>query len=641
MSNYRRLHLDFETRSTIDLRKTGVYRYAEDPTTKVIMACWAIDDEPVQTWLHTDGQPTELLSLLQAEDVIVVAHNAGFERIMMRDCLKWPVPPMERWDCTAARAARQALPRSLDGASQALGLKIAKDVDGQRLMLRMCRPRSVNEDTGEVIWWEDKPRMDRLAQYCATDVEVERELDKLLRPLTDKEREIWRLTETMNDRGVLVDVDWAKQAVTLNGELLGALNEELSTLTNGRVGAVSNVLAMKEWLYEQGVKLLEVSDDSLNKKAVENLLKTDLPDDVRRVLELREEGGKSSVAKYKAMIERASFDNRVRGNLMYHGASTGRWAGAGVQLQNLPRDVVKDWELTRQSNGKTPLDLVKMIRGTIIAPKGHRFIWADYAAVEARGVAWLAGQMDLVELFASGGKVYEQMAGMIFETDPAQIGKDSVERFLGKTVVLGCGYSMGANKFRQTVHAMGQAISEELAYRAVDTYRKGFAKIPQLWRMLNEAAIEAVRNRTETSYRAIRFYSDGKWLMMMLPSGRKIFYAMPRVVLHAGPFGQSEAIEYMAVNSLTKKWGPERTFGGKLTENAVQGICRDLIADAMLSLEEAGYTTVASVHDEIICELPDGFGDKDEMLEIMCRVPTWAKGFPIAADAKEGTRYGK
>jgi DNA polymerase len=643
-----RLHIDFETRSTVDLRKSGVYRYAEHESTDVILACWAVDDYAVETWFHTEPNNKYLMELLADPKVTVVAHNAGFERAMLQYILGprygWPVPVLERWDDTAARAARQALPRSLDGAADALDLTFQKDADGKRLMMRMCRPRSVNDD-GSVVWWDDEARLTRLAQYCATDVEVERALDKTLRQFTASERDIWLLTERINDRGVCIDTHFVDQALVLAAKAQAQLDAELRTLTEGKVSGSTNVAQIKAWLLEQGFAVFEGLDESLNKKAVDNLLSKDLPDNVRRVLEIRKEGGKSSVAKYQAMTDRVSADGRVRGNLMYHGASTGRWSGAGVQLQNLPRDTVKDWEKSRTDlhRHKSPLAVLsKMIRGTIKAADGHTLMWADYSAVEARGVAWLAGQDDLVALFAGGGKVYEAMAAMIFDMHAKDVGKDSLERFLGKTTVLGCGYSMGAQKFRQSCAAMGTDISEELAQKAVQTYRTNFPKIPKLWRGLEDAAVAAVQHTgKETNYRMVRFYADKHWLIIRLPSGRNLFYRQPRIVLHAGPFGEKATIEYMAVNSLTKKWQGERTFGGKLTENIVQGLCRDMIAGAMGALENAGYLVIASVHDEVICEVPDGHGSIDDMIKLMCAVPEWAAGFPLAAEGKTGKRYAK
>ena len=645
-----RCHIDVETRSTVDLRRSGVYRYAEDSTTAVIVVCWAVDQEPVQTWLPLKApMPADLRAALLDNQCILVAHNAGFERTLFNKKIALtygvPVVPLYRWDCTAARAARMALPRSLDGAAQALGLDVQKDADGHRLMMRMCRPRSEDED-GVITWWDDDARMQRLAQYCATDVEVERLLDKQLRQLGD-DRPVWSHTELINDRGVRIHTAFAQKAVEVADMAQAALNKALEKLTDGAVKTASNVGGIKAWLSEQGINVFEGSDESLNKEAIQHLLnKEHLPENIKAVLRIRAQGGKSSVAKYTAMLDRVSFDGRVRGNLMYHGASTGRWSGSGVQLQNLPRATVKDWDAAEATllpvGPETAGILSQMVRGTIVAEPGTRLIWADYAAIEARGVAWLAGQDDLVDLFARGGKVYEAMAASIYGVDPSEIGKDSVERFLGKTVILGCGYSMGAVRFRQACAAMGVHISEELAERAVRTYRTLYPQIPLLWRRLEDAAIAAVRRPcNDTTYGKVMFRSEGDWLMVRLPSGRKLFYREPRVVEQAGPFGVKPALAYMAVSSFTRKWQQERTFGGKLTENIVQGICRDLIAGAMLALEPRGYPVIASVHDEVICEVPNAWGSQEEMVEIMCQVPDWAKGFPVAAEAKEGIRYGK
>jgi len=646
-----RCHIDVETRSAVDLRRSGVYRYAEDSTTEIIVLCWAVDDAPIQTWFPLKAPlPAALRAAFCDPSCIVVAHNSGFERTLYNaklvDKFQLPIIPLDRWDCTAARAARMALPRSLDGAAQALGLDVQKDAEGHRLMMRMCRPRSEDVELGTCTWWEDAPRMQRLAQYCATDVEVERLLDKQLRHLGE-DKPVWAHTELINDRGVRIHTAFAQKAVEVAGIAQAALNEALEKLTDGAVKTASNVGGIKTWLSQQGINVFEGSDESLNKEAIQHLLnKENLPENIKAVLRIRAQGGKSSVAKYTAMLDRVSADGRVRGNLMYHGASTGRWSGSGVQLQNLPRATVKDWDAAEATllpvGPETSGILSQMVRGTIVAEPGSRLIWADYAAIEARGVAWLAGQDDLVDLFARGGKVYEAMAASIYGVDPSEIGKDSVERFLGKTVILGCGYSMGAVRFRQACAAMGVHISEELAERAVRTYRTLYPQIPLLWRRLEDAAIAAVRRPcNDTTYGKVMFRCEKDWLMVRLPSGRKLFYREPRVVEQAGPFGVKPALAYMAVSSFTRKWQQERTFGGKLTENIVQGICRDLIAGAMLALEPRGYPVIASVHDEVICEVPNAWGSQEEMVEIMCQVPDWAKGFPVAAEAKEGLRYGK
>ncbi|CAB4124708.1 DNA-directed DNA polymerase, family A, palm domain containing protein [uncultured Caudovirales phage] len=641
-----RLHIDFETRSTIDLRKTGVYVYADHPTTDVILACWAVDDHAVESWYHRDPNPSSLMQLLADPSVTVVAHNAGFERAMLQSVLGprygWPVVPLDRWDCTAARAARQALPRDLGGAAIALGLSVEKDTKGKALMRQMCRPRSLAED-GTVTWWEDAPRMQRLTEYCITDVEVERQLDKVLRHLTPKERNIWRLTECMNDRGVLVDIAFANLAIEFSKVAQRVLDEKMARITGGVVRSCTNVPAMKGWLSQRGYYIPEDMGEGLNRKTVENILAAETaPEDVREALLLRQQGGKSSVKKYQAMRDRASSDGRVRGNLLYSGASTGRWSGAGVQIQNLPRETPKDWDATRANLRKSnePLsDLSKMLRGSIIAAPGHRLMWADFASIEARGVAWLAKQEDLTARFAEGADVYCDMASEIYGREVTKA--DAAARQIGKATVLGCGYSMGPLRFRQACAAMGQDITEELAKRAVVAYRTKYPCIPELWRALNAASLGAVRHKYKTTYAPISFEWKEGWLELCLPSLRKLFYREPQIGSDNTDFGTRDVLQYMAQNQITRKWTLEKTFGGKLVENVVQAICRDLIADAMLNLEAAGYPVIASVHDEVICEVPNGQGSIEEMIEIMCRVPEWAAGFPIAAEGKEATRYGK
>lgn len=641
-----KLHLDFETRSTVALTTSGVYRYAEDQSTDVILACYAIDEQPIQTWFAPHPIPKDLHAMLQNPDCVVVAHNAGFERQMLRFVLGprygWPVPPIERWDDTAARAARQSLPRSLGDAAAALGLQTQKDTEGKALMMRMCRPRRIID--GVPVWWDEPERMQRLAQYCATDVQVERELDKILFPLSPKEKRIWQLTELINDRGIAVDHEFASWAIDQAVEEQTRLNKELCELTDNAVGASTNVGAIKDWMHDRGHIVLEGEDDSLNKKAIQNLLnKRKLDEKVRRVLEIRRDGGKSSIAKYKAIRDRVSKDGRVRGNLVFCGASTGRFAGTGVQIQNLPRDTVKDWEGTRKKLPEDPQKLVtlsKMIRGTLRAAEGHRLLWADYSSIEACGLAWLAKEENLLKQFKENGKIYEEMAAKIFNVSVEEIGKDSFERWVGKTAVLGCGYGMGAKKFRLTCAAMGQDISEELSNQAVQTYRKECANISEFWGTIHAMAIRAVQNGV-ARYRNLRMNADKNWLVITLPSGRGLYYRNPNVVNVTGSYKDMDTVEYMSVHPITKQWVKEQTYGGKLTENIVQAVCRDILVGAMLELEDKNYNVVASVHDEIVCEVPNGFGSMDEMVRIMCAIPKWGQGFPINAEPKEGKRYGK
>lgn len=643
-----KLHLDLETRSLADLRKVGVYAYAAHPSTEVLMCCWAIDDGPVLTWFQGTAVPEKLTAALADPSVQVCAHNAAFERLMIAyvlPAIHWPLPDLRRWDCTAARAARQALPRSLDGAGEALGLPVKKDKEGHMLMMRMCKPRDLKED-GSPIWWEDEARMQRLAAYCARDVEVERELDRRLKPLSPFLHDLWCLTEIINDRGVQVDTNFAADAIARSNEARRSLDAEIFDLTGGAVKTASNVPALRAWLTDKAIVIPDTDDESLAKKKIqEHLAKPRLPADVRRVLQIRLEAGKTSVAKYQAMINRASKDGRVRGNFVFHGASTGRYAGSGIQPQNLPRKTVKNWyEAAANLDGLTLDDLSMMIRGTITADKCHTLVWADFAAIEARGIAWLAGADGLVQQFAEGAKVYENMAAIVYGVEPSSIGSESMERQLGKQVILGAGYGMGAAKFKVTCDGYGMAVDEALAEKAIQAYRHAYAAIPQFWYALENAAKSAVqRPGRPFSVGKVSFQYAESWLMCRLPSGRVLHYADPKIAEIDSKFGRKEVLQYNAVNPLTKKWGPEITWGGKLAENVTQATCADLIMGAMLHLEDAGYPVVLTVHDEVVCEVADPNLPKaiQDIPEIMCTPPKWAEGFPIKAEVKSGKRYGK
>lgn len=661
-----RLYLDFETRSTCDI-KAGVYRYFEDPSTQILLAAWAIDDGPVQ-WSPLPGMPGALLGTgyiddlfgaLTAPDVTIVAHNAAFERIALRS-LGVDIP-LTRWDCTAARAARQALPRSLEGALQALDRPVQKDTEGRALMMRMCKPRKPRkgEDPNGTYWFEDPDRIERLGAYCATDVVGTRDLDEILAPLPEWEREVWRLTERMNDRGVPVDVTFANRARWITHDVVHQLDQKVKRLTDGAVPKTSNTAALRRWLWERyGVEVLEGEDDSVDKAALTKLVSDEtVPELAREVIACRLEAAKSSVAKYQSIIDRVNADGRVRGNLVYHGASTGRWAGSGVQMQNFPRAVVKDFyavfDAAALADGAefmrrfpAPMEtLSHSLRPTICTKPYRTLWWIDYASVEARGVAWLAGASKLTELFRTGGKIYEEMASVIYGVPVSEIGKDSRERFVGKQIVLGGGYGLGAAKFVTMCEGFGVDVGMDLAERAVRAYREDNPEIPALWKGLERACIQAIDNPgTAFAYRQIAFRVDGRWLKMRLPDGTVLYYRNPRLKYEDGPYGERARIVYDAVNPKTRQWGPESTWGGKLTENAVQSICRQIIAKGLLRLERRGVAPILTVHDEGVFET-DLEGETtltfDEAVEIFCQLDAWARDFPLAAEGKDGVRYGK
>lgn len=666
-----RVNIDVETRSTVDLRRTSAKVYARHPDTDIILVRYApeVEGADVREWrCYCEKIPGDLFVFLADPMTTLVAHNAGFEHAILTAphlVEKYGLPKIrqDRWDDTAARAARQALPRSLDGAAQALGLPVQKDMDGQRVMMQLCKPRS----TDPLTWWtpEEHPeKYDRLSEYCATDVQVGTALSNSTKPLSALERDIWLLTEEINERGLLVDWEFAEIATSVAKTYKRYLDAQMAVVTGGAVAGAAKVIDLKNWCAQRGYAVYDEIDDEkiiLDKGAVAKLLeRDDLDDDVRAALTIRRTAAKNSVAKYEAIVNRVDkTDGRVRDTLIYHGASTGRWAGAGIQPQNFPRRTVKDWDGARrdivlvhknkltfeafeESHGADVMDVLsRMLRGTIIAPSGHELVFPDFSAIEARGVAWLAGATGLTELFASGGKVYEEFASQIYGVPAARIGKDSTERFLAKTAVLGCGYGMGPKKFVATCELQGKLVELPDAVTTVQAYRMTYPEIPSLWNGIEAAAIGAVqRPGHEYRYRAVSFMAKNHWLMMRLPSGRLLYYSEPRVIQVASPWGPRPALEYSTVNSVTRKWGREKTWGGRLTENAVQAICRDLIAGAMLRLRDAGYRLVGSVHDEVILEAPQP-ADLEAIRQIMTEVPQWATGFPIAAEVGHGKRYSK
>jgi DNA polymerase len=671
------LFLDLETRSTVDLRKTGAYIYASDPSTSVTVARLAIGMEEPWEWRPGRDLLPKYRAHLEDPTREVVAHNAQFERLLIEGVLHprhgWPLVAIDRWICTMARARAQALPASLDGAGMALGLPMKKDGDGYRLMLQMCKPRRMAD--GSLAWWEDEVRMTRLSDYCSVDVKVERQVYRSTAALPQPELDVWDLTESMNDRGVRFDLSFVAAASIVAEETVALLNHDMNLLTIGAVKTASNIGALKMWLMKRGVDLAPPPDLAREGELLEDLEEVEpeeevIPDLRRRdvlrliadprvglleksVLRTRLEAGKISVKKLAAISDRADADGRVRGLLSYHGASTGRYISQGLQVQNFPRDVVADWEGYREllDHGAAmvdaiagpPLDVVsKMLRGAIIPAEGHEIAAGDFASVEAVGTAWLAGQDDLVEAFRQERKIYAEIGARVYGIDPATVTKDSRARFVGKTLVLGCGYQMGWHKFRETCIAQASVLlAPEEAERAVNVYRGTYKQIPRLWEDMNQAAIDAVRHPGQATAVAggrIRFRQDRKWLRMRLPSGRYIWYSQP--LIETGRFG-NDCVSYMSVNSLTKRWERCQTYGGRLTENAVQGLCRDLLVHAALRLEQEGYRPLTLIHDEVVCEPPVGFGSVDRMCAIMSELPAWAEGFPLRAEGSRGPRYMK
>lgn len=650
--------IDLESRSTVDLRKSGVYAYAEHETTDVWTACWALDDGPVETWFPGQPMPAALAAHIAGGGKIR-AWNSQFERTLWREILTprygWPEPGIEQFWCTAAQAAAMSLPRALDNAADALGLPIRKDREGQTLMMRMARPRKIEPD-GTITWWDDPARIQRLAEYCARDVEVERMIAGRLRQLPPDERAVFLLDQTINDRGVLLDLPLIEKAQALAVTAVTALNERLRQATGGKVNSATKAAALTTWLREQGVEA-----DGVSKQSVNEMLAGELVAVARDALEIRKEAAKASTAKLKAMQASACQDSRVRGLLLYHGAGTGRWAGKLVQPQNFPRGK-KGAELAIPLILGGDLDVLEILfgpaldvissnlRGCLVAAPGHQLIAADYSNIEGRVNAWLAGEHWKVRAFAdfdagTGPDLYKLAYGKSFRVPIDAVSGD--QRQVGKVMELALGFQGGVGAFQSMAGLYGLSISDEEADALKTAWRDAHPATQSFWRNLEAAATRAVEWPGQVfqvvgAAGQIRFVVKHGFLWMVLPSGRALAYPQPKIEPTMKPWGDvTPSVTFWGVNSMTKRWEKQVGYGGLWCENAVQATARDVMAAAMLRLEAQGYRVVLTVHDEIVNETPIGRGSVGEVEQIMCVLPSWATGLPIAASGWAGQRYRK
>lgn len=631
--------IDFETRSAVDLRKTGVYKYAADPSTDIwCMAYKAPWSDDVLVWQPGDERDIYLEDWIMAGGLLS-AWNSQFERTIWNEIMvsryQWPATRIKQWRCTMAQASAMGLPRALGQAAAVLGVEEQKDKTGAALMLRMARPRKVNAD-GSYTWWNTKDKVEALVAYCRQDVRTELSVAEVLNEMPDSERRLYQLDQRINDRGVALDVDLVHRVKALASNASTEIDAEIQRLTKGQVKAATNGMDLVAWLNSHGI-----ATKSVDKQTVARLLTSDkLHPVIREVLTLRQNGAKSSTAKYDAMLHAVNGDGRMRGLLVYHGAATGRWSGKLVQPQNFPRPQKKQDELDEiiaklkadgdvSEHGAGTVLASDLLRSMLVAEDGHRLMFADYSAIEARVLAWVAGQNDLVETFRNGGDVYKEMASAIYNVDVENVTDG--QRQVGKMAILGCGYGMGGKRFAEQCASMGINIGEVEAKRIVYVYRDKNSKIADYWGDIEQEFIETVKE------------ADGVGTVgLPLPSGRLLTYHNPRIIQRETPWGEMrDTAQVDTLNSVTRQWTSQIIWGGLLTENVVQATARDLMATAMMALEVKGYNVILSVHDEIISEVPDNFGSLDEMIDIMTRVPAWAKGCPINAEGKEGKRYRK
>ena len=643
----RILEMDIETFSDVDLIKCGVYAYADSPAFEVLLFAYSFDGGETRVIDLAQGEvlPGDVVEAVFDGSVVKTAFNANFERTCLSKYFGRYLPP-DSWHCSAVQAAVLALPRSLEDVGAVLGLDERKMKEGRELIRYFCvpcKPTKANGGRRRNLPCHAPEKWEVFKRYCRRDVDVEKAIRRKLGkfPIPEGEMEVYRLDQRINDRGVLVDMGLVRQAVRcerLHKEVVTERAYELTGLENP-----NSVAQLKGWLGENGVEA-----ESLSRKAVAELIEG-ADGEVEELLRLRLLMAKTSVKKYEAMERSVCSDGRVHGLLQFYGANrTGRWAGRLVQVQNLPQNHLPDLKLARglvregrfedveMLYGSTPEVLSELIRTAFVPEEGCRFVVADFSAIEARVLAWLAGETWRLEVFSSHGKIYEASAAAMFHVPVEEVTKGSPLRQKGKIAELGLGYG-GAAGALISMGALDMGLSEEELPSLVAVWRRANPHITQFWWDVDKAAVEAVVKRTRTRAGRIAFEYRSGILFVMLPSGRRLAYVKPRMGVNR--FGR-EGLTYEGILE-NKKWGRIETYGPKLVENIVQGTARDLLAEAMLRVERKGYPIVMHCHDEIIAEVPERTGSVEEMCEMMAVCPSWAEGLPLRADGYECGFYQK
>lgn len=643
----RSIHFDFETRSPLEINGVGSWRYAREPRTEIICLAWAVGDDPVEVWTPEELFPIALLHAL-AFGGPVEAHNSSFERHIWNEIgiprHGFPSISANRWRCSMARAAARGLPQSLEGLAKALGLSETKDLEGRKAMKRAALPLSNTKPGGlfnesELIFDKSPALIRKVCEYCRQDVDVERAASKLLPDLDERELLIWQLDQEINDRGIKIDRKLCSNAVRICRERAAELGLELFEVTKGAVGLPTELDRLKKWLRSIGIPVA-----TLDEKTVSRLLEdSDIDDRARRALEIRQIAGRISVAKFAEMLRWADpADDRIRNNLRYHGAQTGRWAGMGVQIQNFPRGAIAqvdeladlfaagDFEDLKLLFGDPISAAVSALRPSLIADEGKSLLVWDFAQIEARLLAWYAGCDQLVEAFRRGEDVYKLFAARAFGRELSKVSKS--ERFVGKTCILGLGYGMGAVKLHATFAAAGLDVSFETTKRFVDVYREGYPEIPTAWRKIENCAKKALSSSAPVPDRFGAFERSDRFLLYWLPAGRSIAYLDARIA--------DEKIVYK--KPLGKGLARAETYGGKLVENIIQATARDVMAEGMLRLKDRDFSLIATIHDEIIAEAPDATAqarlvEGKTLLEVR---PKWCSA-PLAVEGFVSRRYQK
>lgn len=653
-----RLHIDIETRSSVDIKSAGLYRYAESPDFEILLIGYALNDDPVQIIDMTAAGNEDALAWLRAAllspDYVKHAYNAAFEVT----CLNRAglTSPVNQWRCTMAHSLYCGYAGGLGAVGAALGISEDKRklTIGRSLINLFCKPQLKMGIAGRVTPAQEPDKWALFIDYCKQDVEAERQIELMLAPwpLPAREQALWQADYQMNSYGVLTDQGLVEGALYCGNEIYQKLMNEataISGLDNPR-----SVAQLTKWLNQE----LSDEDDltDLRKDTVSGLLERGVKSDsATRMLEIRQQLGKSSIKKYDAIAAARCSDGRVRGLLQYYGASrTGRWAGRLVQVQNLPRNYLSSLSYARElvkegrvdllelMYGNIPDTLSQLIRTALIPAPGYRYLISDFSAIEARVIAWLAGEQWVMDVFAGHGRIYEAVAAQMFNVPIEKITKGQPEyalRSKGKIATLALGYG-GSTGALINMGALRMGLTEDELPVIVHLWRAANPNICQLWRDVENAAVECVLNGASQKVRGLLIQRERTnscdFLTILLPSGRKLFYAEP--VISTGKFDKP-ALFYRGISD-RNKWENIATFGGKLSENITQAIARDCLAETLLQLGAAGYNTVFHVHDEVIIEAPES-EQLLPVLDVMARPISWAPGLALRGDGYRAEYYKK
>jgi DNA polymerase len=650
--------VDIETYSSVDLAGSGVYAYTEAPDFDILLIGYKFDDEAEVHVIDTlavdrdfDPELYEFREALTDPDIIKTAFNANFERTCLAKWTGAAIPP-EEWRCTMIKALTLGLPGNLADVGIAMGLpeEKLKDPQGKALIQffsKPCKPTRTNGQRTRNLPAHDPAKWKLFIEYNRQDVvteqEILRQLDIYKTP--ESEQQLWALDQHMNDNGVKLDIPMVEKIVEYDTQRRQELQEEAKVLTG--LANPNSLAQLKKWLSKQGVTMTSVTKDT-----IAATLQTDIPDNVRRMLEIRTALGKTSVAKYSTMLTAVCQDHRLRGILQFYGANrSGRWAGRLVQTHNLAKNSLPDLDLARELAaagdfdtlatlfGETAFVFSELIRTAFIPSDGCRFVVSDFAAIEARVLAWIAGEEWTLEAFRQGKDIYCETASMMYRVPVEKHGQNSHLRQKGKVAVLACGYQGGVGAMKRM--DKGGSIPEDELQSVVDQWREANPKVVKLWRTCELAAKTAIQeHRTVRLAHGIAFSYINRNLFIQLPSGRKLCYWDTR--LKQDDYTGRLSITYMGVNQETKQWGETETYGGKLVENIVQATARDCLAVAMTRVSALGYKIVMHVHDEMIVDVPNTDTEAPGRINaIMAQPIDWAEGLPLKGDTYETPFYKK